>query len=91
MGWKVQGLELKLRRISLGGDPDEAVLLIGSLKWGGVESSGVGIKVEKLTSLISGSKPVLTEIPCKPSIYRCRAISEKACCSSSCVYIRIYC
>ena len=48
MGWKVQGLEVKLRRISLVGDPDEAVLLIGSLKWGGVESSGVGIKVEKL-------------------------------------------
>ena len=47
MGWKVQGLELKLRRISLGGDPDEAVLLIGSLKWGGVESSRVGSKVEK--------------------------------------------
>ena len=47
MGWKVQGLELKLRRISLGGDPDEAVLLIGSLKWGGVESSGVGSEVEK--------------------------------------------
>ena len=45
MGWKVQGLELKLRRISLGGDPDEAVLLIGSFTWGGVESSGVGIKV----------------------------------------------
>ena len=43
-----KGLELKLRRMSLGGDPDEAVLLIGSLKWGGVESSGVGIKVEKL-------------------------------------------
>ena len=48
MGWKVQGLELKLRRISLGGDPDEAVLLNGSLKWDGVESLGVGIKVEKL-------------------------------------------
>ena len=24
MGWKVQGLEVKLRRISLVGDPDEA-------------------------------------------------------------------
>ena len=25
VGWKVQGLEVKLRRISLVGDPDEAV------------------------------------------------------------------
>ena len=29
VGWKVQGFEVKLRRISLGGDPDEAVLLVG--------------------------------------------------------------
>ena len=40
---------------------------------------GKNEEIEEIdTSLIVGSKPCLNRRPCKPSIYRCRAISELA-------------